>query len=290
MDHYGLKLFLNLSETLHFGKTGRACNISPSALSRQVQRMEDAVGTRLFERDNRSVRLTPAGILYREFAGTVLEKWKELLENLAEDQETVRGEIRLYCSITASLSILPALLSTFRTNYPEVQIRLHTGDAGIAVRKVMEGEADIAVAALPESIPGQLAFKVMTQISLDFIAPAVPWAYSRSVRNHIEWDAIPMILPERGLARRRIDAWFKKKKIIPNIYAQVSGNEAILSMVGLGCGVGVVPRLAVENSPLQSRITRLNVKPELPPYDVGICIEKRKMNSRPVRAFWELQA
>ena len=47
-----------------------------------------------------------------------------------------------------------------------------------------------------------------------------------------------MIVSEHGLARKRIDAWIKKKRIQPNIYAQVAGNEVILSMVGLGCGIG----------------------------------------------------
>lgn len=289
MDHYSFKLFLHLADSLHFGKTGRACNISPSALSRQIQRMEEESGQRLFERDNRRVQLTPAGLLFRDYAREVMEKWQVLLDHLADDSSTLKGEISLYCSVTASLSILPDLLSQFKMAYPEVHIRLRTGDAGVAVKKVFEGEADIAVAALPKSLPKALVFKVITQVSLDFVAPAIPWEYSGSLKKKIQWDQIPMILAERGLARQRTDAWFAKKRITPNVYAQVSGNEAILSMVSLGCGVGIVPRLAVENSPLQNRITRLEVKPVLAPYDVGICVQKRKMNARLVRAFWEMK-
>jgi LysR family positive regulator for ilvC len=288
VDHYSLKLFLHLADSLHFGKTGRACNISPSALSRQIQRMEDEVGQRLFERDNRRVELTPAGLRMKVYARDVLDQWQDLLEHLAEDSGTLKGEILIYCSVTASLSILPDLLTAFKTTYPDVHIRLQTGDAGIAIKKVLEGEADIAVAALPEPLPGTLAFKVLAGISLEFIAPAMPWDYSSLLAKKIPWEDIPLILPERGLARQRIDAWFKKKKITPNIYARVSGNEAILSMVSLGCGVGIVPRLVLENSLLQNRIARLEIKPALEPYDVGICVQKRKMTSRLVKAFWEM--
>jgi LysR family transcriptional regulator, positive regulator for ilvC len=287
LDHYSLKLFLHLAQSLHFGKTSRACHISPSALSRQIQRMETEVGQRLFERDNRMVRLTRAGFFFQDYAKGVLEKWQILKDDLVQDQGTLKGEISIYCSVTASLSILPDLLSIFRASYPQVHIRLQTGDAGLAIKKVVEGEADIAVAALPAKLPKVLAFKILTQVSLAFIAPKTPGEFAKMLKGKIPWDKIPMILSEHGLARKKIDAWFKQKKIQPNIYAQVSGNEAILAMVSLGCGIGVVPGLAIENSPLKDRITILNTKPKLAPYDVGICIQKRKLTSRLVRAFWE---
>ena len=158
----------------------------------------------------------------------------------------------------------------------------------MAIKTVIDGEADIAVAALPRPLPKTLVFKVLTQVSLDFIAPQIAWEYSNALKKKIPWKEIPMILSERGIARKQIDAWFKKKKIKPNIYAQVSGNEAILSMVSLGCGVGIVPGLVIENSPLRNRIIPLKIRPALMPYDVGICIRKRKINSRLIRAFWEL--
>jgi LysR family positive regulator for ilvC len=211
------------------------------------------------------------------------------MEELQENKKTLKGEISLYCSVTASLSILPGLLSAFRTAYPEVHIRLKTGDAGMAIQKVMEGESDLAVSALPDHLPKELMFKVLTETALVFVGPKIPWEYSKTLKKEIPWGKIPMILSEHGLARKRIDDWFKKKKIQPNIYAQVAGNEAILSMVSLGCGIGVVPRLVVENSPVRNHIAVLEVNPELTPYAVGICIQKRRLQSRLIRAFWEIR-
>jgi LysR family positive regulator for ilvC len=288
LDNTSLKLFLHLSESLHFGKTGRACHISPSALSRQIQRMENEVGHPLFERDNRMVKLTPAGLLFREYARAVLEKWQDLLDELTEDQQILKGEISIYCSVTASLSILPELLGNFRTCYPKVHIRLKTGDAAIAVKNVVDGDIDIAVTALPDRLPKILEFKVLTQVDPVFVAPKVPWEFSKAFKTNIPWAKIPMILSSKGLVRKRVDQWFKKKKIQPNIYAQVAGNEAILAMVALGCGVGIVPGLVVANSSIRDRIITLGVKPPLPPYDVGVCAKKRKMKFRLVRAFWEV--
>jgi LysR family positive regulator for ilvC len=291
MDHHSLRLFLHLAESLHFGRTGQSCHISPSALSRQIQRMEAEVGRRLFERDNRQVKLTRAGLVFRDYAKDALERWQSVLDELADEKQILKGEVTIYCSVTASLTILPDLLSAFKTAYPLVNIRLQTGDAGVAIRKVIDGEVDVAVAPRPQQPYPSLAFKVLTQVSIEFIAPRVVWEYTRALQEKpIPWEAIPMILSERGIARKKIDAWFRRKNIKPRIYAHVSGNEAILSMVTLGCGVGVVPELVVENSPLKGRITRLQVKPVLAPYDVGICIQQRRMNSRLIQAFWEIDA
>jgi LysR family positive regulator for ilvC len=289
MDRYTLRLFLHLSESLHFGRTGQECNISPSALSRQIQRLEDEVGHPLFERDNRRVRLTEAGSVFRDYARDVVDKWQAMQAALAHSREELEGEISIYCSVTASLSILPELLGNFKTAYPNVHIRLQTGDAGNAVRKVSAGEVDLAVAALPDRLPGSMEFKILTRVSLAFIAPKGEWEFSSAIGRRIAWEKIPMILSQRGLARKRVDDWFRQRKIRPRIYAQVSGNEAILSMVSLGCGVGVVPGLVLENSPVQNRVTHLNVRPEVPPYDVGICVQRRKLKSLLVRAFFEME-
>jgi len=72
----------------------------------------------------------------------------------------------------------------------------------------------------------------------------------------------------------------------PRIYAQVEGYEAIVSMVSLGFGVGVVPKIVLDNSPLADRIQILEVKPELDPFDIGLFTSKRNLKNPLVEAFW----
>jgi len=74
MDLRNLELFLHLADSLHFGKSADAMAVSPSTLSRAIQRLEQETGCVLFERDNRSVRLTPAGGKLREFGGRLLQE------------------------------------------------------------------------------------------------------------------------------------------------------------------------------------------------------------------------
>ncbi|MBI9102931.1 MAG: HTH-type transcriptional activator IlvY [Spirochaetales bacterium] len=289
MEIYSLKLFINLSETLHFGRTSKACHISPSALSRQIQRLEVEVGRELFERDNRQVQLTSHGTLFLPRAREIVARWDDALEEMGGEGRGLSGEIRIYGSVTACYSILPELIEKFRKTYPRVHIKLETGSHAAALEKVSSGELDVAVAAKPENIPPNLCFKRITETPLVFIAPDLDWPGASLLEDsEIIWEKLPFILPEKDLARDRVEAWFRETGYNPEIYAQVSGNEALLAMVGLGCGVGVIPELVLNRFPVSMAVKVLDVSPALQPYEVGIVTHRRKIDSPLVSAFWEL--
>lgn len=289
MDIRLLKQFLTLAETLHFGRAGDLCNLSPSALSRSIKQLETTLGVTLFNRDNRHVELTPEGVIFQKYARDALSQWDSLRNTLLSEAQELQGEISVYCSVTASYSFLYDLLRQFRSQHPRIEIKLHTGDPAAAISQVLKGEEDLAIAARPNQLPTGLAFRSIGLSPLVFIAPEEdPWISPLLKPNleAIDWSSLPMILSERGLARDRVDAWFRQKAIKPNIYAQVSGNEAIVSMVSLGLGVGVVPKIVLDNSPLAKRVQLLDITPRLAAYDVGVCVLEKKLRSPLIQAFW----
>lgn len=289
MEQYELELFLHLSETLHFGRSSDACHVSPSTLSRTIRRLEEEVGDILFDRDNRSVALTRAGRLLRAYALESRERLAALRSEVANAAAPLRGELSIYASVTACYSILPAILAEYRARFPAVHINLRTGDAARAAETALAGEVDVAVAAIPRRVPERLEHLVITVTPLVFIAPTTACAVRDQVRlPDVPWENVPMILSASGLARERTEQWFRDRGGRPNIYAQVSGNEAILAMVSLGCGIGVVPELVINKSPLQSEIARLPVDPALAPYEVGIVSLRKRMRLPTAEAFWEV--
>ena len=285
MDIRAIKIFNHLAHSLHFGRTSRACNLTPSALTRTIQRIEEELGQPLFRRDNRSVSLTPAGEIFKQYAEETEQRWQTLQRELADD-ETLRGEISLYCSVTAATSILPRILGAFRQAHPGVQIKLQTGDAAEALDKLKNREAEVTIAALPEQLPPSVVFVELAQTPLVFIEPADGTEFLTGGNEGIDWHRIPVILAERGLSRVRIDRWFKEKEIQPNIYAEVAGNEALLAMVSLGCGVGVVPQLVLEKSPLKDRVRVFEVAPDLTPFTIGACTLEKHLTHPVIGAFW----
>lgn len=288
MDLDALRLFLHLSRSLHFGRTSKECHVSPSALSRTIQRLEEQTGAALFVRDRRSVALTDEGRLLQSFAHDTLTRFEALEQRLSRAQDRLQGAISIFASVTACQSFLPPLLSKFRREHPEVQIRLETGYARDALEMLRSGSVDVSVAALPDDIPPTLAARVVVKIPLVFVAPAETSAVGDLLaRESIPWPEVPTVLPSSGLAREYADRWFRKKRVTPRIYGEVAGSEAILSLVSLGCGVGIVPRLVADQSPLRGSLTVLEVEPKLQMFRVGVCTEKKKLKSPVVKAFWE---
>lgn len=291
MDDRSLELFLHLASTLHFGRTGNACNLSPSALSRTIKRLEEEVGAQLFVRDKRSVSLTEAGQRFRSFAQERIDRWQELRESLAPGGSELEGELVLYCSVTAAETILSDIFVRYRRLHPAVHIRLQTGDSANAIDRILDRSADLTVAARPDSLPRSVQFLPLVTTPLLFIAPRIACEVSEMVGGgRISWDEVPMILADRALSRRRVDEWFRQGRIRPSIYAEVAGHEAIIAMVRLGCGVGVVPKLVLDHSPLKDEVQVLEVSPPLSFYHVGVCAYRRRLQSPAVRAFWEVAA
>lgn len=292
MDLRDLKLFLHLAESQHFGKTAKATYVSPSTLSRQIQRMEEELGQMLFLRDNRTVKLTDSGQQLKAFAQQTLLHYQQLRNSLAQEGDSLNGELRIFCSVTAAYSHLPAVLDQFRALHPNVEIKLTTGDAADAVDKIQSNDADLAIAGRPENLPSTIDFRKIGEIPLVMITPALPCpVHTQMLEIKPDWANIPFILPEHGPTRRRIDQWFRRHHISnPQIYATVAGHEAIVSMVAVGCGIALIPSVVLDNSPERMR-NRINIADSVTltsAFDLGVCVQKKRQSEPLVHAFWQL--
>lgn len=284
-----LVTFLNLAETLHFSRSARALHMSPSALTRTVQRLEEALGQPLFERSKRRVSLTRAGEILREHARLQLSAHARLLEQLSAEERTPRGELRIACTVTACHSVLPRLLSRCRARYPQIQLQLRTSDAARSLAALQADEVELAVVPEPDQPQAGLSFAPLAHTELTFIGPRADKTLLARARAGAEkWDGMPVIVPRLGLERERADAWFRARGVTPQVYAEVDGNEAILAMVSLGCGIGIVPELVRQGSPLKSAIAVIEV--EAPPqgFSVSLCAKQAALGRRTMQAFWGL--
>jgi len=287
--HQELSIFLHLASSLHFARSAKAAGMSPSALTRSIQRLEQELGQPLFQRSRRSVALTRAGEIFRDHALRQLAGHARLLEALAAEQQAPTGELRIACTVTACHSVLPKLFARCRARYPGIHLQLSTSDAARCLQGLENDEVDVAVVPEPDRPATELRFVRLAYTELSFIAPSSDEELARRAKlggNH--WQGLPVILPRRGLERERIDAWLEEQAARPEVYAEVDGNEAILALVALGCGVGVVPELVRKDSPLRGRIEQVEVRRPPRGYHVSLCAKSRTLSRRTAAALWEL--
>ncbi len=285
MDFRTLSLFSHLAKSLHFGQTALAMHVTPSTLSRAIQRLENECQCELFVRNNRSVRLTHAGQKLLVFSENTLQQWQQVQSEINTEKKVLRGELKMYCSVTASQSHLPNLLSQFRQHHPHVDIRLTTGDPASSIERVLTSQCDIAIAIHTDDFPAELAFLPIDSVPLTLIAPR---EYNLAGLSQVDWNEHQIILPEQGPSRHIVNEWFKVQNIAPKIYASVGGNEAIVSMVALGCGIGFVPQVVLDHSQLGNKVSRIPVN-DIPSYQLGLTCLRAKRKHPLINAMFQLE-
>ncbi len=274
MDFHELSAFVALCETLHFAHAAARIHLSPSALSRLVSRLEEELGTRLIERDTRSVTLTREGETFLDFARKAVHERNDLGLRLAERDDRLRGILRVYASVTACYSILPPFAEALSREHPGLRLSVDTGDPADAADAVREGRVELGLAAIPPGGFPDLDCHSVQKTPLVFVTSATgPYAALPRPINAI-LETVPVILPKNGLARERFDRWARNVSVKPAIAAETSGNEAILALARLGLGLGLVPRLVLENGPFAAGLIQYEAGVEFGDYDIGFVQKK----------------
>lgn len=286
-----MRVFLSVADTLNFSRSSELLHMSLSAVSRTIQRLEEELGQVLLERDNRSVRLTSRGRDFREYAQRAADDWQRLRHKMNSKTE-LSGDVSLFCSVTASYSVLAPILESFRKSHPAVAIMMHTGDQADGIARVLSGQDDVAVTARPDNLSHRMAFLALQESPLVLFAPTADCAVRQLMTSEdpcsedFDWSQVPFIVPERGVSKDLLDHWFREQGISPQIYAQVAGHEAIVAMVGLGLGVGIVPEIVIGASGMGDMVSRVAIGYPLPALKIGLCSLKHRLENPLVQSLW----
>lgn len=250
------------------------------------------MGQVLIERDNRQVQLTPAGRHFLDYARKAIDDWQQMRADLDASQDTLTGEVSVFASVTASYSMLSQILPAMRDAHPSIEMKLRTGDQAEAMDRVVSGADDSAIIAVPDKLHTKLACLPLRRTPLCLIGPNTPSALTRTLdqlrqdNREPDWNKLPFVLAERGLARERFLERMKELNVEPKIYAHVAGHEAVVSMVSLGFGIAIVPYLVIEHSPIRDTIRMLPYLQDLAPFELGLCAHKERLSDPLLSAFW----
>lgn len=167
--HSEMAVFARAVETGSFSAAARTLNLTPSAISKQVGRLEDRLGARLLNRTTRRLSLTEAGEDYYQRATRILAEIAEAERAVALSHEAPRGVLRISASIAFGQTQLVPLVREFLALYPEIRIELNLSDRLIDL--VEEGvDVAIRVAALPDS--SHIARKIASERRIVCAAPS----------------------------------------------------------------------------------------------------------------------
>jgi DNA-binding transcriptional LysR family regulator len=231
-----LAAFHALSRLGSVARVAAELHLTPPAVSIQLKLLEEAAGAPLLEREGRGVRLTPAGLLMAQYAGRILDLWREAGDEMAMQRGVFSGTLRVGAVTTAEY-LLPPLLVTFAGTHPNVKVKLSVGNRDEIVRMLATQETDIAIMGRP---PGELktAATPFAKHPMAFLAaPAHPLMAQRRLALS-DLAGANLLVRERGSGTRTtLERLFKDAGEPLRIGSELSSNEAIKQMCAAGFGV-----------------------------------------------------
>lgn len=244
-DIYELHLFHLVAEHRSFTKAAEVAGLTQSAVTRQMQGIEESLGVSLLERTTRSVRLTPAGRMLRAESAHLLGDVDRVLRRIREDFAGAKKVIRVAVSRSVGLAYLPGFFHANLRRLPQIGYRVSYDASGKVLTALESNEADLGVISPPARLPETLRVTHRFTDAFAIIAPAnaardsdlaskqarLGWA------NRQNW----LLLDESGNTGRRLRAWMKREGIVVEPGMTLDNFDLIINLVSLGMGVSCVP-------------------------------------------------
>lgn len=244
LKHY--ELMSVLAEELHFGRAAQRLGISQPQLTQQLKQMEDIVGTLLFDRTRRKVSISPAGQLILPDARAVVRHARRAEDVALRAGRGLLGELSLgYVGAVAFNGVLTRILSNFRSRAAQIDLRLVMMDLDRQFPEVAAGNLDVGLVRLPyPDIPPEIVARTLYHEALWVALPDTHPLVGEVDINLSDLngeDFIATHLPTNiGFAAAAHAAW-TEAGVTPNIVHRAPQFAAIVSLVGAGLGVAIVP-------------------------------------------------
>lgn len=206
--------FLRLCETSNLTRTATLCNVSPSTLSRTLNKLERELNAKLCIRDKKGIFITEAGRKFEAFAKKTLNAYSELESELDSGVGAVSGIIKIYCSVTASYLFIPRLLNELHLTAPNLEIKLETGDPADALHKLDDTKYDFVISALPNDVPPEIQYVDLVTFPLILIAPKKPRFSVITDLSDPDLSLTPFVMPEKGQLRYEVEKYFTSQEIL----------------------------------------------------------------------------
>lgn len=251
--------FLRIAEQGTFTKAAKRAHLSQPALTAAIQRLEDSMGARLFDRGRGGVRLTAAGQALVPHARAVLTSLADGRRAVTEVLALQAGEVRIGAGATACTYLLPPILAAFHARLPGLRLMLREVTSTEALDGVEAGELDLAVVAEVDGVRGRQTLTLERWRGDAMVLVAAPALAATLADDPARIDRAPFVAFLRGTTRILLDRHFPSAERV----MELGSLAAIKGNVRAGIGVALLSRSALDRD-LQLGALELLTHPVVP--------------------------
>lgn len=266
------RYFEALAREGHFGRAAELCSISQPALSLQIKDLEDSLGTPVFERGARQIRLTAFGEAFRARVQTILQAVDELDDLARTARRQPFSRLRLGVIPTVAPYLLPRIIGDLLAAFPGLDLNVRESVTPKLMQELAEGRLDAAIVALPISDP---AFAEWPLLSEEFVLLRPESDAAKPVPDVDALKTMRLLLLEEGHCfRDQALAFCGIDAARPREMLEGSTLATLVQMVGAGIGVTLIPAMAVPVETRAAKVAVSHFKGTIPNRRIGMIWRK----------------
>src|SRR4051812_29253586 len=284
MDFDQIHTFLEIVRLKSFSKAAQTCYRTQPAISAQIRQLEHELKCELFERFGSRISLTTAGKLFAQYAEQMMDVRKQAQNALNELESTPRGELVIAANEATCIYVLPSVFAEYKTQFPGVQLQVNRSYGSRVVEAVMENVADFGLTQLP------VAEKRVQIVDIyrDEVHCVVPKGHPlASVESVTCEDLIPypLLLPQSGMTRARLNAWFERVEDDIQISMELDSSETMKRFVEAGLGLSFLAASNCREEVNAGLLQTIPLAPEPMVRKLGLIYRKDKALSKAALGF-----
>ncbi|WP_304235028.1 hydrogen peroxide-inducible genes activator [Jiulongibacter sediminis] len=272
MNLHQLEYVLAVNQHRHFARAAEACHVTQPTLSMMIQKLEEELEIKIFDRSRQPVCPTDAGEKLILQCKAVLVEAERLKEMAKEEREYIGGQLRIGVIPTIAPYLLPLFIQSFHQKYPEVELKISEMITPRILEKLESGELDAGILVPPENEKGVKTIPLYTEAFVVYS----PREFEKEYLLADDINADELLLLEEGHCfRSQIIQFCELRKQSGNAIEYTSGSlETLRNLADKHLGITILPELATLNfTPEQLKKTKQFASPQ-PVREVGLIMSR----------------
>lgn len=246
MEMQQLRYMVAVARCGNFSRAAGQCHVAQPSLSQQIQKLEDELGERLFDRLRRGAKLTSHGETFLRRAVRILEEVEAAKQDVLESKDLLRGTLTIGVLPTIAPYLLRDVLVTFFEKFPSVQIVVHEDTTSRLLEQLLAYEIDLALASRPIDERRVEVHELFREELILALPPAHPLTRKRVVRfADLQKEQLIVMKPGHCLGDQVL-GFCHRSDVNPRISFRGAQLETIQALVAAGAGISLIPAMAAQ--------------------------------------------